>query len=459
MKQIILFALVLVCLGVSQAFGETPDTPTGLELSATSNSITVTWDANTDDITDGYFITYYETDDSSSRTRHLHPDDLDTVYVITGLEADTKYTVKVCAYDGDDFDADTSVELTKSITTTDLDVDIELIDVGTIRIDLSNYEDTVNRYNVYWGTSSVTLGPDEDPADYYPNSETDIDVEDPYTIPGLDNGLYYILVTVTYSSGNEGSSGEIPFNVSDFGTFFTQNDDIDNGCFIGSSRGKAPYAAVPACLTVLLMTLGIFYRKFRIGLLTVAVVVLTFGSQGYCLKQPDVTYNNIVGIKAGYFDPKESLLGDTYDSIVPVSLFYERMFGKYVSMDISAGYTRADGNAVTTTGSEETGVEIELDYIPLSTSLNLNVPITPLITYYVGVGGDYCFFEEKANDERTELGGYHGKTGLKLFTGDTEYFKRGGVLMEANYSVMDRFGDNDLDLGGWTYSLGVIYCF
>lgn len=464
MKKTLVFALIFVMTALSSAQAADLSNPTGLSLSATSTTIKVSWTVSAQDI-EGYYISYAETGDNAVEITITYEDPSASSYTITGLIPDTDYEVTLAVYNGNDESTGTK----KTITTTDLDVSISLIDQGTIRIDMSSYESTVNTYDYYVGTRPMSAEEKGGLADYThtelsaiytTDSGSGVDVEDATSVTDLEDGTYYILVKVHYNSGNTGFSDEIEFDVSDFGTFFSQTGDIENGCFINSVSNVSAYTMVFAFLAGIAIILSALGRKTVTLLVAVTVTLLAFGSNGYCQQQPDVTYNNMVGIKAGYFEPSESMLGDNYDSIVPVSLFYERMFGKYVSMDISGGYTRAGGNAVTS-DSEDTGVDIDLDVIPISASLNLNVPITPLITYYFGLGGDYWFFEEKAyyGEERTEVGGYHGKTGLKLFTGDTDYFKRGGILIEANYAVMDRFGDNDVDLGGWTYSLGVMYCF
>lgn len=465
MKKTLVFTLIYLISVISSVQAATLSNPTGLSLSASSNTIRVTWTAYTTEDIEGYLISYYVTSDDSIVNTVSYEDPDATSYTISGLTSGTGYTVKLAVYNGDDESSGTS----KTITTTDLDASITLIDQGTIRISMKKYVTTVSTYDYYVGTTAMT--PEQNAAFedythtqlsaiYTTASGIDIDVEDTTTIENLADGTYYIMIKAHYNNGSTGFSDEVAFDVSDFGTFFSQNEDIDNGCFIGSSKGGVSGLLPIALLAVTAILMVTFFRKPVSGMLAVAMIVLSLGAQGYCETQPDVTYNNLVGIKAGYFNPSESLLADTYDSIVPISLFYERMFGKYISMDISAGYTRADGNAVTTS-SEDTGVDLTLDFIPISASVNLNIPVTSLITCFFGVGGDYWFFKEDAyyGEDRTELSGYHGKTGLKLFTADSDYFKKAGIIIEADYTVMDRFGDNDVDLGGWTFSAGVMYCF
>jgi hypothetical protein len=190
------------------------------------------------------------------------------------------------------------------------------------------------------------------------------------------------------------------------------------------------------------------------------LVVLIFSSLAQAGETSSSVSDNIIGIKAGFFVPSEKLQDDVYESIVPVSLFYERRIGSWLSADVSAGYSNTDGFAVT--GSDaQTGVKTELELIPVSTSINANLDIHPLITFYAGLGVDYWMFNEKSyyGDTDISVSGWHGKTGVKLLTGDSNFYARGGVLLEVCYTSMDRFGRNDVDLGGLTYGLGVIYCF
>jgi len=56
------------------------------------------------------------------------------------------------------------------------------------------------------------------------------------------------------------------------------------------------------------------------------------------------------------------------------------------------------------------------------------------------------------------VGGFHGKAGLKLYNTDADY-KGTGVVLEGSYSQIDRFGDNDTDIGGWTFKFGFFYQF
>jgi hypothetical protein len=462
MKPTALVAFLLVLTASTQVRADVPQNPGGVTLSSSSNAITVTWTANTDGITDGYYVYHWKTTNSAepTRTTVIHEDAVaNYTHVITGLTDNTDYTVRVTAYDGDD----ESNSSNKTISTSSFELDVTLTGTGTIDISLGEGSDSVETYDLYVGTSHVVPDPVTripDVSQYDVLSATGLAGDTVYTLSGLNRQTYYIFVQVNYGAGNTTIIDEIAFDVDDFGTFFSNAGDIDNGCFIGNAARHGHTGRTPiTVLAVLVLSALLLAGRKRIHVLALLMMVL-FGSDGYAQDMTPETYKNLVGVKVGWFVPSEDLQHDVYDTIVPTSLFYERMITRFFSADASVGYTRAKGYAVTAS-SQETGVRTDLDMVPLSVSLNANLPVHELITLYMGAGGDYWAFRESSpnGDYDNEVSGWHGKAGIKLFTGDSEYYRKGGVLIEACYTALDRFGDNDVDLGGWTYSLGVMYCF
>lgn len=174
--------------------------------------------------------------------------------------------------------------------------------------------------------------------------------------------------------------------------------------------------------------------------------------------------SNTFGMKIGYFSPSDDLQSDYYDPTPLISLFYDRKIVSYLSTELSAGYLYREGNALTISG-KETAIESELTMVPLSVSLKLHLPLSRYIGTYLGAGGDYWYFKEKSkiSDESLEVGGYHGKVGLvlkkmpNLF--DDKYTRNFKVTLEAVYSRIDRFNDNETDLGGWTFNAGASISF
>lgn len=461
MKKIVFLSLMFFTLCCNQAFSETPPTPSITSLVSTSSSITVTIKLNTDTITDGYYIKYFATGntDAWTRIRIPKPDTVATSYpfLIRGLDSDKEYRVELTAYDGNDESSYTY----GIIETNSVSLRVEMVASGTIEVALDEIPSGVETFEVYIGSVPVNLVDGDIPAGTYNiiDGET-ADADSVVTKSGLANGTYFIRVVLKDGSGeNITISDETAFNVEDFGTLFS-SEDIEEGCFINSASHAQPgIQSVMALIMAFLLVVVLFRLRYKPGVVAL-LAVLVFSSMSQAGETSSSVSDNIIGIKAGFFVPSENLQDDVYDSIVPVSLFYERRIGTWLSADVSAGYSKTDGFAVT--GSDtQTGVKTELELIPVSTSLNANLDIHPLITLYAGLGVDYWMFNEKSyyGDKDIGVSGWHGKTGVKLLTGDSNFYARGGVLLEVCYSSMDRFGRNDVDLGGWTYGLGVIYCF
>jgi hypothetical protein len=51
------------------------------------------------------------------------------------------------------------------------------------------------------------------------------------------------------------------------------------------------------------------------------------------------------------------------------------------------------------------------------------------------------------------VGGYHGTAGLRFYSADEKYSGI-GLLLESSYSQVDRFGANQIDIGGWFFKVG-----
>lgn len=461
MKKIIFLSLMFFIMCGTQAFCEIPQTPDILSLVATSSTITVTFELNVDEITDGYYIKYWKTSNTDAWTQIRIPKPITTAtsysYQIRGLDDNTEYRVNLTAYDGNDESSYTY----RTIETNSVALKIVLVASGTVSVSLDEIPSGVETFDVYIGTEPAVLdeGTGEIDLDSYEYERTGVDNESTATVSGLENGTYYILVRLRNGSGDlVAISDETSFKVEDFGTLFS-SEDIDEGCFIKSSEQARPgIHSILFFLTIILVVA--LLRTSSMRMFIVLLTVLVSSSTAQAGETSSSVSDNIIGIKAGLFMPFEDLQDDVYDNIVPVSLFYERRLSSWISADISAGYSKTDGFAVT--GSDtQTGVKTELELIPVSTSINANLDIDPLVSFYAGLGVDYWMFREKSYYGETDISvsGWHAKTGVKLLTGDSDFYAKVGVLLEVSYTSMDRFGRNDVDLGGWTYGLAAIYCF
>lgn len=204
------------------------------------------------------------------------------------------------------------------------------------------------------------------------------------------------------------------------------------------------------------------YLVYRIKLARLIMIfVLVLSSSAYALE------NNTIGMKAGYSIASDQAQKDIYKKdLVSLTLFYDRTLYKNLSVDFAVGYLNKKGKALSQSGSP-TAIETSLMLVPCSSSLKLNFEITPLVIAFVGGGIDYWYYKEKTESEKYDaiddghygVGGYHGKAGLKLLTGDEDYYKKVGVIIEAVYSKIDRFDKNEIDLGGWTFNVGLLYRF
>ena len=451
MKKIVCLLILLIFGPWTRAFSETPTTPDILSLVATSSSITVTFTANDDEITDGYYISYWKTSDSNAWNRIRFPNPATPAptysYLIRGLDNNTQYTVRLTAYDGEEESSPT----TDTAETSSVTVSIKLVASGTIQVGLDEIPSGVEFF-------SVDIGSSPGASDILDGGEAKYDSY--VTRDGLGNGTCYVRVTLL--DGNRepiAQSDETSFQVDDFGTLFS-NETIDDGCFIGSTtrHGQPMVPTAVPCL-MFLLTAAMFrfpFKRLILGLMSVVVFTSMAQAEDQGLMKP----GDLLGIRAGLFVPSEKIQDEVYDSIVPVSLFFERRFGSWLSGDVSVGYAHAKGYAVTPS-NDQTGVRTKLDLIPLSMSAIANWDVDPLVAFYAGVGLDYWMFREKAyyGENKSRVSGWHTKAGVKLLTGDTQYYAKGGVLMEVSYSSIDRFGRNDADLGGLSYNLGVMYCF
>lgn len=218
---------------------------------------------------------------------------------------------------------------------------------------------------------------------------------------------------------------EISVQVEGMATHTDHFDDFGSGCFIGSLTGR---------------------EKNR--------------EPAY-----DVTADsNKIGISGGYYLPAESAFDDFYGSSnYPVFLFYEKGLSRHLSIDFKAGYMRSSGKLRTDPSGAPTNVDATFTMIPTSASVNFRFPVFPHVWAFAGIGPDYWYIRETSDlDTRDDtgkwVGGYHGRAGLWLYNTDVAY-RHWGMLIETRYSVVDRFGKNDFDPGGWLFLIGGFYSF
>lgn len=194
---IILSFLVAVCVpGVCFA---APEIPSGLSLTSTETTITVTWTANDDEAT-GYKVYWGESSGNLNNTITIDDDDTTTT-TISNLQANSTYYAAISAYDADSESSRSSVlsVATKSSapdTPENLDITSpsEISDsVIPLKWD-HNSEDDMSHYLVSYRTPSISYNAVETG---YVNT---------YSLSGLTGSTrYYIKIAAVDTAGNTSS--------------------------------------------------------------------------------------------------------------------------------------------------------------------------------------------------------------------------------------------------------------
>jgi hypothetical protein len=252
--------------------------------------------------------------------------------------------------------------------------------------------------------------------------------------------------------------------------FLNQPADFDGGCFVRAAAGPADQNSSTAFgfLTVFAIVLLFIFGNRRlfsmISSLLLSFLIVMAAAGHSRADSPEMPGNNILGVSAGYFIPMESDFKDFYgEDTFPVYGFYERFFSEFVSIDLEAGFLKEKGHLLTQSG-EETRIRTKLTLVPVSASVKFSMKIMPYVVGYIGVGPDYWYCQEEVDESagfpevEEWTGGFHAKTGVRLYNTDKDALGT-GALLEAGYSQIDRFGDNDTDIGGWSFKFGLFYHF
>lgn len=201
----------------------------------------------------------------------------------------------------------------------------------------------------------------------------------------------------------------------------------------------------------------------------------------FLLSVPAVTYGNernglSFGLSYGQLEPASDEWKEIYDddriSTYRVSLGYR--FHPTVSVEIGGGYQTKDGKGKTVTG-KETGVKTTFQAAPVDITLlyRMNYFDDQIIVPYIGGGVSYNYYWEKVKDGKELKGGmrgHHATGGLQLlldnidtrsaFDLEEDYgIENTYLTIGATHSVIDDFGKEDVDLGGWNYNMGLLFEF
>jgi fibronectin type 3 domain-containing protein len=443
-----------------------PATPEGFSVtsisSITRTSVPLKWDPNTENDLDHYKIYYGQ--DSGSFEKTVEADADSSTITISSLTSSTRYFFAITAVDSSDNESEKSDELVVDtlddkfppyvpVITAELsglnEITVRVTDVNS---GMADYAGSI----IFYGTT---------PRAY--TQSVDVEKNTTFIIDNLPDDKTWYLSALAYDVHDNESekSEEISVKIEETQSFLGQDGDFDGGCFIQASSCKFGLSTwICMVFLILGMLLCLVQKKcIWISTFSLFIILTMIPVNGYTGESP-LPKENLIGVSVGYYIPGESDFEDYYDeSVFPVSAFYERCIYKFISADIEAGYFKEDGRMLTVSGGQ-TEIGSEISMIPVSASLKVNKEILPFIVGYIGAGPDYWYCRETtdintSNNEIEEwVGGYHGKVGVKLYNMDKQ-FENTGAIIECVYTVIDKFGNNDLNIGGLTVKFGLFYQF
>jgi DNA-binding beta-propeller fold protein YncE len=247
----------------------------------------------------------------------------------------------------------------------------------------------------------------------------------------------------------------------------------DTGCFIGSAyAGSHPWSLASTLLGLLsLAILFVLKRRWRRWVWALAFVLWCCAWSGEARAQDKSKFNFdgiMMGIKAGYFHPYGDIDETFSDGGFTGSLTATWVNKTNFETTAGIGVLIAHDMALTASGSRS-NVKEKLSIIPVEFTVRYRFQFTndQLFIPYVDLGAMACYFRDSLDDIRDTTdgfsGGYHGSVGLRfrLKRVDRESIFRTAktedvfLTLEGRYSVIDRFGQDDTDMGGLTVTLGL----
>lgn len=447
-----------------------PSTPTGFfttgESGIRENSVTLKWDKNTESDLDHYNIYYSATSGSEDNVVEAN-DSNASGFTVSGIISSFRYYFSITAVDTSDNESEKSDELIVDTLTDTLPpyapkgISGLLSGTYSVTITISNGNSQMADFAgnmIYYGTVSGELDKSIDIGDSFSYNVDDV----PIGATG-----YFAASSYDFSGNESATTDEISVTVEETSRFLNQPDDFDGGCFIGSSDEETsfPYQF----LFLLLPTFFVCFKRDLIPskvhvIILIAVSCIFSSGVSFANESPEMPGNNLMGVSVGYFIASESDFEDYYgDDTFPVYGFYERFINENISFELESGFMKEKGYLLTESGAE-TKIRTKMTLVPVSASIKFNMKILPFIVGYIGAGPDYWYCKEETDEEDVHpeveewVGGYHASAGLRLYNTD-ESFKGTGALIESTYSRIDRFGDNNTDIGGWAFKFGIFYHF
>jgi len=447
-----------------------PSIPTGFSITDINdideNSVKLQWDENSESDFDHYNV-YFSTT-SGSDDNVLEATDLDAAsFTVSGLINSSRYFFSITAVDTSGNESDKSEELIIDTlednyppnTPAGITGALSGIDSVTVTVIDGNSQMADFAGNIiYYGIVAGKLANHIDLGDSFS-----------YVIDDLPIGAtgYFAASSYDFSGNESGTTDEITVTVEETSRFLIQPEDFDGGCFISASDENScfPYQLLFLMAAALLIFLKRMIVSSKVYVIFLICALCVFSSGDLSANEtPEMPGNNIVGVSVGYLIPAESDFKDYYSkNNFPVFGFYERFFSEYVSLEIESGFMKEKGNLLTESG-KSTQIRSKITLVPVSSSIKFNMKILPYIVGYIAAGPDYWYCKEETDEEEAHpeieewVGGFHGKMGVRLYNTDHKY-KGTGALIESSYSQIDRFGDNETDIGGWAFKFGFFYHF
>lgn len=290
-------------------------------------------------------------------------------------------------------------------------------------------------------------------------------MEAPVVINDLQlDTTYTFTVTAHDYTGNTAPSQEVSLLIESTSTLLENPELFSGGCFVADSMvSDVDTQATGIGVLLLLPFLLVYICRTRLKMVAAAVFCLL--ALGTVAQAED--YKNIIGIKGGLLMSRDDIHELYYEENEPwVLLYYERDLSYYdLSAELEVGYLQKSGTEATSSGAP-TETATDLTLVPIILSLKYNYTVMPLISVFIGGGFDYWYYKEEnddkevnAKDDEYGVGGYHGKAGVTLMTADEDWVDRAGVTFELMYSKIDKFGGNEIDLGGISLNASLFYKF
>ncbi|MEK7851839.1 MAG: MXAN_2562 family outer membrane beta-barrel protein, partial [Deltaproteobacteria bacterium] len=149
-------------------------------------------------------------------------------------------------------------------------------------------------------------------------------------------------------------------------------------------------------------------------------------------------------------------------------------FNSALGVEAGGGYMTKNGKGRTVTGIA-TGAETTFQMAPVDMTLLYRLNLFPdqIIVPYIGGGLSYNLYWEKVKDGKELKGGmwgHHATGGLQILLdrfdkSSARNFKEDyGIentylTIGATHSVIDDFGGETVNLGGWNYQAGLLFEF